>query len=200
GRARGPVVVLFLSLQVIAPVFWLPALPGYGRRVREFVAFASNASLLRGWSYAWDRLHGRYPETPTLAGYALFMLFFPAFPNGPFLSLDKFDRARLAGHWDAAAPAPAIDWRAIGRFLTGLGALGLAIPLAPLLDGTGYEKAASGGTLWAWTHAAGVYLAVYLGVTAWAGAAIGVGRVGGHGAARELPGPHRASRRGGLRR
>jgi D-alanyl-lipoteichoic acid acyltransferase DltB (MBOAT superfamily) len=185
GRARGAVVVVFLSLQVIAPIFWLPGLPGYAGAAREFIAFATNATLLRAWGYAYDRLRRPDPVVPTLRDYALFTFFFPAFVNGPLVSFADFQRRRLR---DASIPAGP----AMVRIGVGLLALALVQPLAGVLGPSHYAAAAAGGAGTAWAHVIGVYVAVYLGFTAWTEAAIGFGRLGGMALPENFDAPHLA--------
>jgi hypothetical protein len=190
GRARGALVVIFLAAQAAAPVLWLPSLPGYAGRVREFVAFATNLTVLRAWGYAWDRIRRPGPDPPSGRDYALFMFFFPAFVNGPLVSLDEFQRRRLPGHWDEAAGAATLDRGALVRIALGLGAAALVLPLSSVLSAAEYEAAARGGALTAWRHAIGVYLLVYLGFTAWTEAAIGLGRLAGVALPENFAAPH----------
>jgi hypothetical protein len=89
-------LVGLVSLQVAGPIWLLPLLPGYEGRVREYVAFATNLTFLRSWSFAWDRRTRADPETPSLADFLHFMFFLPSFMAGPLVSLDDFRRGRLA--------------------------------------------------------------------------------------------------------
>lgn len=193
GRVRGVVVTLFLALQAIAPIFWLPHLSGYVSRTREFVAFATNLTLLRSWAYAYDRLRRPDPEPPGLCDYALFTFFFPAFVNGPLVSLDEFRRRRLPAYWgDEPMRLRALDWRALLRLATALAAVAPALALAPLLEVGGYEAAARGGVSTAWGHALGIYLLIYFGFTAWTEAAIACARLSGVALPENFDVPHLA--------
>jgi hypothetical protein len=180
GRARAPVAILLLAVQLIAPIVWLPRIAAYVGTVREFVAFATNVTLLRSWGYVYDRLRRPEPEPPSLRDYALFMFFFPAFANGPLVSLDEFRRRRLPGYWDdGPGGARVLDLRALGRVATAVVALALALQLVSMFTSPAFETAASAGTLAAWRQAAGTYLGLYLGFTAWTEAAIGLAALGG---------------------
>jgi hypothetical protein len=155
GRARAPVAILLLAVQLIAPIVWLPRIAAYVGTVREFVAFATNVTLLRSWGYVYDRLRRPEPEPPSLRDYALFMFFFPAFANGPLVSLDEFRRRRLPGYWDdGPGGARVLDLRALGRVATAVVALALALQLVSMFTSPAFETAASAGTLAAWRQAA----------------------------------------------
>ena len=182
GRARVAVVVALLALQVIAPIFWLPRLPGYSGSVREFVAFSTNVMLLRFWAYAYDRLRRRQPVPPRLADYGLYMFFFPAFVNGPLLSLDEFQRRRLPAYWTENAnglPRWLAEWRAFLRIALGLVLVAVAMAFVCLPGTTGYEAAASDGPGAAWGNVVRVYLCWYVGFSGWTEAAIGFGLLAG---------------------
>jgi D-alanyl-lipoteichoic acid acyltransferase DltB (MBOAT superfamily) len=182
GVARRTALIGAVALQIVAPIWWLPALPGNTTLVRELIAFTTNMTQLRCWAYAWDRSHDDAPA-PGLRDYALYMLFFPSFVGGPLLSFAEFQRGRLAWYW--AAPAPTgladgfrIERRALLRIAIGMVAALAAIQFVPVLAPRAYTAATS-GPLPAWGHAIAVYLAVYLGFSAWSEAAIGCARLSG---------------------
>jgi hypothetical protein len=186
GRARAVVVVPVLALQVLLPILF----PASAGKNREVVAFASNVTLLRAWGYAYDRLWRPLPERPGLRDFALFMFFFPAFPNGPLVSLEDFRRRCLPGYWGVERAA--VDWGGLARVGVGLAAAAPALLLAPVLAADSYAAAAQGGPVRAWAQAAGAYLAVYLGFTAWTEAAIGLGRLSGVALPENFAAPHAA--------
>jgi D-alanyl-lipoteichoic acid acyltransferase DltB (MBOAT superfamily) len=172
---RAPAAVVVVALHAVLPLVVLPWLPGYAAKGRELIVFATNLALLRAWAYASDRLARPNDPSPSLRDYAHYMSFFPAFVNGPFLALDDFGRRRLAAYWDDGA----FDWIGVRRVLVGLVAVAGALALAPVLEPSAYEAAAHGGALRAWSHALGIYFAVYLGFTAWTEIEIGLARLAG---------------------
>jgi D-alanyl-lipoteichoic acid acyltransferase DltB (MBOAT superfamily) len=185
---RGPVRRLAIggavALQVIAPIFWLAALPGYTGTVRELFAFATNATQLRSWAYAYDRGVAHDAPRPSLRDYALYMCFFPAFVGGPLVSFAEFQNGRSAWYWSEEptrrlGDTLRMEWRALLRVPVGFAAALAALQLISVSAPSGYRAAASGGMLMAWGHALAVYLSVYLGFTAWSEAAIGCGRAAG---------------------
>jgi hypothetical protein len=182
---RGPMrtgsLVGAVALQVIAPIWWLPPPPATPLLVRELVAFATNMTQLRCWSYAWDRSHEDAPA-PSLRDYLHYMTFFPAFVGGPLLSFREFQAGRLDWYW-RAGPARLGDDFTLERWAWVRIALGVvaslaAIQFVPVLAPPAYTTAMQ-GPLPAWGHAIAVYLAVYLGFSAWSEAAIGSGRLAG---------------------
>lgn len=175
GRARLAVLVPYLALQVLAPILWFPALPGYESRVREFVAFATNMTLLRAWAYVYDRHAGRTPERPALRDYALYTFFFPGFVNGPLLSLDEFRRALVPAYWSPVPGAGGLALAPFVRVATGSLALALALVFVPAhaLGPEQYAAAASDGALASWRQSLLVYFGVYLGFTAWTEVSLG---------------------------
>jgi D-alanyl-lipoteichoic acid acyltransferase DltB (MBOAT superfamily) len=182
GVVRRAALVGAVALQVVAPIWWLPALPGMTTLVRELVAFTTNMTQLRCWAYAWDRSHEDTPR-PAFRDYALYMTFFPSFVGGPLLSFAEFQRGRLSWYW---APSTAsglgdafrLEPHALVRIGIGMLAAVAAIQFVPVLAPRAYTIATS-GPLPAWGHAVAVYLAVYLGFSAWSEAAIGCGRLCG---------------------
>jgi hypothetical protein len=64
GIVRTSALVGAIALQVVVPIWWLPALPGMSTLVRELVAFTTNMTQLRCWAYAWDRSHDDAPAPP----------------------------------------------------------------------------------------------------------------------------------------
>ena len=182
GVVRTTAIVGAVALQVVAPIWWLPALPGTSTLVRELVAFTTNMTQLRCWAYAWDRSHDDAPA-PGFQDYALYMTFFPSFVGGPLLSFAEFQRGRLGWYWGSSAPAALGDgvrierW-SIVRIALGIVAAVAAFQFVPVLSPRAYT-AATGGPMPAWGHAIAVYLAVYLGFSAWSEAAIGCGRLCG---------------------
>jgi len=182
GRLRTAGLVAAVALQVIAPIWWLPAPPATPILVRELVAFTTNMTQLRCWAYAWDRSHEDRPA-PSLRDYLHYMTFFPSFVGGPLLSFREFQAGRLAWYWSDGPPTRlgepfAIERRALVRVALGVAAALAAIQFVPVLAPKAYT-AATHGTLPAWGHAIAVYLAVYLGFSAWSEAAIGTGRLAG---------------------
>jgi D-alanyl-lipoteichoic acid acyltransferase DltB (MBOAT superfamily) len=181
GRLRRVVLIAAVAVQMIAPIWWLPALPGATGIVRELIAFTTNMTQLRCWSYAWDRSHEDRPP-PGLRDYLLYMTFFPSFVGGPLLSFAEFQAGRLGWHWNAPAPrlgeAFTIERRAWLRIALGGAAAIAVIQFAPVLGPKAYTDATS-SPLAAWSHAIAVYLAVYLGFSAWSEVAIGSGRLAG---------------------
>src|SRR5262249_6991531 len=173
GWMRALLVVALLALQVVAPIFWLPRLPGYEGSVREFVAFSTNVTMLRCWAYAYDRCRRRQPVPPGLVDYGLYMFFFPAFVNGPLLSLDDFRRRQVSVEETVAA------WRAFLRIVLGLVLVGVAMIFVCVPGTGGYEAAASDGPLAAWGYVVRVYLCWYVGFSGWTEAAIGFGLLAG---------------------
>ena len=182
GWTRALLVVALLALQVVAPIFWLPRLPGYEGSAREFVAFSTNVTLLRCWAYAYDRLRRREPVPPRLVDYGHYMFFFPAFPNGPLLSFDDFRRRQLpAGGSQGATASPSwiAEWRAFFRIALGLVLVAVAVIFVCVPGTAGYEAAAGDGPLAAWGNVVRVYLCWYVGFSGWTEAAIGFGRLAG---------------------
>ncbi len=177
GAARGPAIVAVVALHVALPLLVLPWFPGYDPKRRELIAFATNLTLLRSWAYAYDRLPRRDEEPSSLQDYAHYVSFFPAFVNGPFVSFDDFRRRRLAAYWEPGAGR--VDWLGVRRVVVGLAAAGAALAVAPVLEPRAYQLAARGGALGAWAQAIGVYLAVYLGFSAWTEIEIGLARLAG---------------------
>lgn len=182
GIVRTGAIVGVVAVQVVAPIWWLPAVPGMTTLVRELVAFATNMTQLRCWAYAWDRSHQDAPP-PGLRDYALYMLFLPSFVGGPLLSFDEFRRGRLDWYWAASMPQRPgdglrLERHAFVRVAVGVIAAVGAIQFVPVLAPRAYTIATT-GPLPAWGHAVAVYLAVYLGFSAWSEVAIGCGRLCG---------------------
>jgi len=190
---RRTAIAVLLVLQVVGAVFWLPLLSGYSPAVREFVAFSTNLTFLRAWAWAFDRR--LEPAQRTLSAFALYTLFFPAFVTGPFFSPSELGDRRLAWFWaDAGSARPAGAERrvALGRIGRGLVALALLGLVAWTLTPHAYRTAMEGPALRAWLHALGVYVAVYLGFSAWTDAAIGFARLCGLVLPENFDHPHRA--------
>jgi D-alanyl-lipoteichoic acid acyltransferase DltB (MBOAT superfamily) len=195
GRARRAAVAGMLLLQVVGPIFWLPALPGYVPIARELIAFATNMTQLRAWAYAYDRLHLHDPERMSPRDYALYTFFFPAFVNGPLVSPREFLERRLPDYW-GEEPGPGLlatlraERYALVRVALGLATASVALHVVPVLQPEAYTAAASGGPVRAWQHTIGVYLAFFLGFTAWTEAAIGCGRLAGMAFPENFDAPH----------
>lgn len=181
GLARRAALTLAVGLQMAVPIWLVPAPPAVPLLVRELIAFTTNMTQLRCWSYAWDRSHEDGPP-PALRDYLHYMTFLPCFVGGPLLSFAEFQRGRLAWYWTAPAPRLtdgfAVERRAFVRIALGGAAALAAIQLTFVLGPRAYQTAAT-GFVPAWSHALGVYFAVYLGFSAWSEAAIGCGRLAG---------------------
>jgi D-alanyl-lipoteichoic acid acyltransferase DltB (MBOAT superfamily) len=177
GPTGDTLVVALIALQVVAPIWWLPELPGYEGHVREYVAFATNLTVLRSWSFAWDRRTRTDPETPTLADFLHFMFFLPSFMAGPLVSLDDFRRGRLASYWSDSAQR--IEWGGLLRILTGVVTMALAFAVVCMPHTTGYDAAVAGGPLGAWFQVFRTWVCIYLGLTTWTEGGIGFGRLAG---------------------
>jgi D-alanyl-lipoteichoic acid acyltransferase DltB (MBOAT superfamily) len=109
------------------------------------------------------------------------MTFLPSFIGGPLLSYREFQAGRLATYWEDR-PAQlgelgTLRWSWV-RMARGVAAALATLPFVPVLSPNAYT-AAMAGPLHAWSHAIAVYLAVYLGFSAWSEAAIGSGRLAG---------------------
>lgn len=182
GTLRTLALIAAVALQMVLPIWFLPALPGATNLVRELVAFTTNMTQLRCWAYAWDRSHEDAPA-PAFRDYALYMTFFPSFVGGPLLSFREFQAGRLAWFWSPTTPPRLLDpivhetW-SFARIAFGIAAGIAAIQFVPVLGPDAYKTATS-GPLQAWGHAIAVYLAVYLGFSAWSESAIGCGRLVG---------------------
>jgi D-alanyl-lipoteichoic acid acyltransferase DltB (MBOAT superfamily) len=183
GHPRTALLVLLISLHTIAPVYWLPLLPGYLGAVGNFVAFATNLAQLRFWAYAYDRSRRPEPERPRFADYTLYVMFFPAFVNGPLLSHADFNKAKLDWYWsEGKRPGLLEVLRAERSSLRRIG-VGIVLGLftmtviysyrAPM-----YDAALRGGVS-SWPNALYTYLWWYLAFTAWTEAVIGIGRLSG---------------------
>jgi D-alanyl-lipoteichoic acid acyltransferase DltB (MBOAT superfamily) len=182
GPARTIAVIGVVAFQTAVPIWWLSALPGVTLLVRELVAFTTNMTQLRCWAYAWDRSHDDAPA-PGLRDYAHYMTFFPSFVGGPLLSFAEFQRGHLDWFWASTTPPRLADpfrteWHAGVRIAIGVVAGVCAIQFVPVLAPKAYLDAATGPVA-AWSHAIAVYLAVYLGFSAWSEAAIGSARLCG---------------------
>ena len=182
GHPRTALLVALIALQTIAPVYWLPLLPGYLGAVGSFFAFATNLTQLRFWGYAYDRSRRREPERPRFADYTLFMLFFPAFVNGPLLSHVEFEKAKLDWYWKGQRPTLRellhAERSSLRRAFVGI-ALGLfTLTVIYSWREPMYEYALRDGTI-TWPNAIYTYLWWYLAFTAWTEAAIGIGRLSG---------------------
>ncbi|HXJ33634.1 MAG TPA: MBOAT family O-acyltransferase [Candidatus Eisenbacteria bacterium] len=184
GAIGTALVTALVALQIVAPIWWLPHLPQYEGRVREYVAFATNLTLLRSWAFAWDRRTGADRDPSDLGEFLHFMFFLPAFMAGPLVSLDDFRRGRLASYWDDAAPRGPLgflraEWWGLVRVGVGIVAMALAFGVVCTPGSTGYEHAAAGTPLDAWTHVFRVWVCIYLGLTTWTEGGIGFGRLAG---------------------
>jgi D-alanyl-lipoteichoic acid acyltransferase DltB (MBOAT superfamily) len=182
--SNNVLIAALVGLQVVAPIWWFPNLPGYEGHVREYIAFATNLTLLRSWSFAWDRRTGADPISPSLLEFLHYMFFLPAFMTGPLVALDDFRRGRLASYWDASGPRGSgrflrTEWHAVFRILVGLGAMALAFGVVCTPSPTSYDTAAAGTPWDAWGHVLRVWVCIYLGLTTWTEGAIGFGRLAG---------------------
>jgi D-alanyl-lipoteichoic acid acyltransferase DltB (MBOAT superfamily) len=180
GVVQWAILVGLVALQVVAPIFFLPSLPGYDIGTRALVAFATNMTQLRAWAYAYDRLRRADPPQASLGDYALYTFFFPAFVSGPLVGPGEFLRRRQAWYFESGIRLePATIVTALRRIALGCAAAGAVLYVAPVLDTTAYRAAATSGPLFAWGHSIGVYVAVYLGFSAWSEAAIGFALLAG---------------------
>lgn len=196
GHPRTAVLVALVALQTIAPVYWLPLLPGYLGAAGSFFAFATNLTQLRFWGYAYDRSRRREPEQPRFADYTLYMLFFPAFVNGPLLSHVEFGKAKLDWFWkEGETPSlRELLWEersSLRRIFVGisLGLLTMTVIYSYRTDM--YDAALRGGSS-SWPNALYTYLWWYLAFTAWTEAAIGIGRLSGIRLPENFDRPHLA--------
>jgi len=196
GHPRTAVLVALIALQTIAPVYWLPLLPGYLGAAGTFFAFATNVTQLRFWGYAYDRSRRREPIRPRFADYTLFMLFFPSFVNGPVLSHVEFEQAKLDWFWKPGERPPLREvlWserRSLRRILVGLvvGLFTLTIVYEPRQ--AIYDEVLRGGVS-SWPNAFYTYLWWYLAFTAWTEIAIGLGRLAGIRLPENFDRPHLA--------
>jgi D-alanyl-lipoteichoic acid acyltransferase DltB (MBOAT superfamily) len=188
GRPRTALAIALVALQEIAPIWWLPLLPDYAGRVREFTAFATNLTFLRAWGYTYDRLRRPEPVPPSLLEYSLFTFFLPAFVNGPIVSLDEFRRRWRDGF--ATAGSRKTIGIALGRIAWGV-VLTVVTMYWVCVQGTAhYEAAVRGGTLHAWFHAVRVYFCWYLSFSAWTEIAIGFGLLAGVRLPENFEAPH----------
>jgi len=180
GLLRNGAILAAIAVQIVVPIWWLPPPPATPILVRELIAFTTNMTQCRCWSYAWDRSHEDAPA-PSLRDYLHYMTFLPSFVGGPLLAYREFQAGRLASYWEDR-PVQLGDIESFRRTWVRLG-LGLAaavatLPFVPVLTPNAYT-AAMAGPLHAWGHAIAVYLAVYLGFSAWSETAIGSGRLAG---------------------
>jgi hypothetical protein len=191
GHPRTALVVAMLVTHVAIPVLWFPMLPDYGPKVRELVAFATNAGFLRAWSWARDRhrLPGR--GVALLRDYAFYTFFLPSFVNGPFFSPIELDQRRTPSPDRAPLPEGGPAY-AIRRILIGLAAAAGAMLVIGVLTPDAYRQAAAGSTWHAWGHAMAVYLSFYLGFTAWTEAGIGFAALAGLRLPENFDRPHLA--------
>jgi hypothetical protein len=191
GHGRATVLIGLLVLHAVAPICLLPQLPAYGGRVREFVTFATNATLLRFWAYAYDRCMRPEPTAPSLRDVALYHLYFPTFVNGPLMTHTDFLRRRARA---ADAPtAPGARARHAGvRVLRGIAAGVFAIAALDLRGGAYVDATLRGEYATAWPLAARVYLVAYLGFWAWTEIAIGFGMLTGVDVPENFDRPHLA--------
>ncbi|MEZ4219221.1 MAG: MBOAT family O-acyltransferase [Myxococcota bacterium] len=184
GHVRSALLVALVAAHALGPIFLLPALPGYQGPPRDFVAFASNLTMLRFWGYAWDRSRRREPETPRFADYALFMTFFPAFLNGPIVTHLEFAERRV----DVGPSGVATAFRRLAVGLA-LGAFTYGVLLS-YRDELGVASRTN--PLMAWPNAIYTYLWWYLAFSAWTEAAIGLGRLAGVDLPENFDAPHLA--------
>ena len=191
GPPRTALVVAMLVGHVALPVLWFPALSGYGPRVRELVAFATNAGFLRAWAWARDRHRLPRRGAALLRDYAFYTFFLPSFVNGPFFSPVELDQRRAppADRTAGAAPGTA---HALRRIVTGAAAAVAAMVVIGVLTPEAYRAAAGGSTWHAWRHALTVYVSFYLGFTAWTEAGIGFAALAGLRLPENFDHPHRA--------
>ncbi|MEE2665047.1 MAG: MBOAT family O-acyltransferase [Myxococcota bacterium] len=196
GHPRTALLVWLIALQTIAPVYWLPLLPGYLGAAGTFFAFATNLTQLRFWGYAYDRSRRPEPERPRFADYTLFMLFFPSFVNGPILSHVDFEKAKLDWFWKEGE-RPSLrevlrsERSSLRRALVGL-ALGLfTMTVIYSFREPMYQTVLRGGVT-SWPNAVYTYLWWYLAFSAWTEAAIGIGRLSGIHLPENFDRPHLA--------
>lgn len=196
GHPRTAVLIALLVAQGIGPIFWLPELPGYTGHAREYFAFATNLTLIRFWGYAYDRSRRPEPERPRFVDYALFMLFFPAFVNGPIVSHVEFQQRKLDWFWkDGEHPGLLATLRseavAVRRTILGM-ALGLfTMAVIYVHRDSMYASAMSSGSS-GWPYALYTYTWWYLSFTAWTEAAIGLAHLSGIRLPENFDAPHLA--------
>jgi D-alanyl-lipoteichoic acid acyltransferase DltB (MBOAT superfamily) len=196
GHIRSALLVFLVSCHAIGPIFWLPLLDGYQGMARNFIAFASNLTALRFWGYAWDRSRRAEPERPRFVDYALFMVFFPAFINGPIVTHLEFQERRQDWAWGNGPRRSLVQIlseqrAAILRILFGV-ALGLATTGLLLTYRDQLLFATLDDPRYAWANALYTYAWWYLSFTAWTEAAIGFGRLCGFDYPENFDAPHNA--------
>ncbi|MEE3330790.1 MAG: amino acid carrier protein [Myxococcota bacterium] len=196
GHLRSVVLVLLVSAHFIGPIYLLPHLTGYEGRVREYVAFSTNLAMLRFWGYAYDRSRRAEPETPAFADYALYMLFFPSFVNGPIVTHIEFNDRKLDWFWDEGKRSSlwaslASERTAIRRAVVGV-VLGVSVMVFALPLREEMQRSAFQNPLYAWPNAAYTYMWWYFSFVAWTEASIGFGRLAGIKLPENFDRPHYA--------
>jgi D-alanyl-lipoteichoic acid acyltransferase DltB (MBOAT superfamily) len=162
----GAVVALVLLVAlVVAPIFWIDAIGGFGLRVRELVAFATNVLWLRCWAYLLDR---RRSGAPRLAPgrFLLSIVFFPTAVQGPIEAPHAFTR-----QWEPPALLPGL-----ARVVLGVAKLVLVEALFEPGWTGGLAFAGLDGTPRLWLWGVRLYVWFYLVFSAWSDVAIGLAR------------------------
>jgi D-alanyl-lipoteichoic acid acyltransferase DltB (MBOAT superfamily) len=196
GHFRSAILILLVSAHFIGPIYLLPYLSGYEGRIREYIAFATNITMLRFWGYAYDRSRRAEPETPPFADYALYMLFFPGFVNGPIVTHIEFEEKKLDWFWSEGdrmsfwemlvLERTSVRRAAVGVAL-GVGTMAIALPFREEM----HLRALVSGA-YSWPNAFYTYLWWYLSFTAWTEAAIGFSRLAGVALPENFDAPHLA--------
>lgn len=185
GGARRGVILAMLIAQVTATIVLLPHQHGMTQPLRVFLAFSSNLFFLRSWAWAFDQKLRSMPlgaPERSFRDYAFYMFFFPGFVSGPFFSPSQLNARRLGWYWEPqtlSAGSVRDEAPSLVRIAYGLAWMGLGLLVVPVLSPAGYQRAIDGSTPIVWLHSWGVYLAVYVGFSAWTEASVGLGRLAG---------------------
>ena len=171
---------------VVAPVWAIGWLSNAAVPAKEIVAFGSNMAVLRGISYAHERLTGQRTRPP-FERYLFFSLFFPTFVNGPIESPAEV----LDGPWLAPTWA---QWRVGGeRVACGAGKMLLVGLLGPPNWTGQLDRHLDASALWLWGWSFLLYGWFYLCFSAWSDVAIGVGALCGRTVRENFNAPWRAA-------
>jgi len=149
---------------VVAPVWWIDWTGGFGLRVRELVAFATNVVWLRCWAYLLDRRRGAPRLAP--ARFLLANVFFPTMVQGPIETAHAFGR-----RWEPPALLPGL-----ARVARGFAKLVVVEALFEpgWTGGLAFAGLESAPRLWLWAFR--LYVWFYLVFSGWTDVGIGLAR------------------------